>query len=92
MLYSGLRVHEVAVLEISDIAAKEKDTQVIIRGDKGNKFAVVMLGQKHAKNLRKWLRYRKVLEKKLHKESTQLFVSERSPYLSERGIQVCSVS
>ncbi|MCA1202401.1 tyrosine-type recombinase/integrase [Priestia flexa] len=87
MLYSGLRVHEVAALEINDIVAKDKDVQVIIREGKGNKFATVMLVQKHAKNLRKWLRYRKDLEKKIHKESSQLFVSERSPYLSERAIQ-----
>lgn len=87
MLYSGLRVHEVASLEISDIIVKEKDVQVTIREGKGNKFATVILVQKHAKNLRKWLRYRKDLEKKIHKESSQLFVSERSPHLSERGIQ-----
>lgn len=87
MLYSGLRVHEVAVLEINDIAIKEKDVQVIIREGKGGKFGVVMLVQKRSKNLRKWLTYRSGLEKKIHKESTQLFVSERSPYLSERAIQ-----
>lgn len=87
MLYSGLRVHEVAALEINDIVAKDKDVQVIIREGKGNKFAVVVLVQKHDKNLWKWLRHRKELEKKIHKESSQLFVSERSPYLSERTIQ-----
>ncbi len=87
MLYAGLQVHEVSSLEIDDIITKEKDLRVIIRSGKGNKFAIVMLVQKHAKNLRKWLKYRKGLEKKIHKESTRLFVSERSPFLSERGIQ-----
>jgi len=87
MLYSGLRVNEVSSLEINDIITKDKDVQVIIREGKGNKFATVILVQKHAKNLRKWLKYRKNLEKDIHKESTRLFVSERSPFLSERGIQ-----
>lgn len=75
MLYSGLRVNEVSSLEIEDIITKERDFQVIIREGKRDKFAIVMLVQKHAKNLRKWLKYRKGLEKKIHKESTQLFVS-----------------
>lgn len=87
MLYSGLRVHEVASLEIVDIKAKDGDFEVIIREGKGNKYASVLLVQKHAKNLRKWLKFRKSHEKKMYKESPQLFVSERSPFLSERGIQ-----
>jgi integrase/recombinase XerC len=87
MLYAGLRVHEVSSLEINDIITKEKDFEVTIREGKGSKFAVVFLVHKHAKNLRKWLKYRKGLEKKIHNESTRLFVSERSMFLSERGIQ-----
>lgn len=87
MLSAGLRVHEVSSLEIDDIITTEKDYRVIVRSGKGNKFAIVMLVQKHTKNLRKWLKYRKGLEKKIHEESTRLFVSERSPFLSERGIQ-----
>lgn len=87
MLYAGLRVHEVSSLDINDIITKEKDFRVVVREGKGNKFAIVMLVQKHTKNLRKWLKYRKGLEKEIHKESTRLFVSERSPFLSERGIQ-----
>ena len=87
MLYTGLRVNEVASLEIDDIQPKDSDIQVIVREGKGNKYAAVMLVQKHARNLRKWLKYRRSLEKKIYKESTQLFVSERSPYLTERGIQ-----
>ena len=82
MLYSGLRVNEVSSLEINDIITKDKDVQVIIREGKRNKFATVILVQKHAKNLRKWLKYRKSLKKDIHKESTRLFVSERSPFLS----------
>lgn len=87
MLYSGLRVHEVVSLEIDDIQAKDGDFEAIIREGKGNKYASVMLVQKHSKNLRKWLKYRKSLEKKMYKDSTYLFVSERSPFISERGIQ-----
>ncbi|MBT2641723.1 tyrosine-type recombinase/integrase [Bacillus sp. ISL-41] len=87
LLYSGLRVHEVTSLEVNDIQAKERDFKVIIREGKGNKYAAVLLVQKHTRNLRKWLKYRKSLEKKVHKDSSQLFVSERSPFLSERGIQ-----
>ena len=87
MLYAGLRVHEVSSLDINDIITKDKDFRVVVREGKGNKFAIVMLVQKHTKNLRKWLKYRKGLEKKIHNESTRLFVSERSMFLSERGIQ-----
>ncbi|AEH46356.1 integrase [Geobacillus sp. NFOSA3] len=87
MLYSGLRVNEVSSLEINDIITKDKDVQVIIREGKGNKFATVILVQKHAKNLRKWLKYRKGLDKDIHKSSPRLFVSERSPFFTERGIQ-----
>ncbi|MCI1593575.1 MULTISPECIES: tyrosine-type recombinase/integrase [Bacillaceae] len=60
---------------------------MITRESKGNKFATILLVQKHARNLRKWLKYRKNLEMYIHKESTRLFVSERSPFLSELGIQ-----
>lgn len=87
MLFTGLRVHEVAALEIDDIVPKESDIQVIVRDGKYNKYAVVLLVRKHSRNVRKWLKYRKGLEKSIYKESSQLFVSERSPYLSERGIQ-----
>lgn len=87
MLYSGLRVNEVTSLEVDDIQPKEGDLQVIIREGKGNKYAVVLLVQKHSKNLRKWLKYRNSLEKPIYIDSPFLFVSERSPFLSERGIQ-----
>jgi integrase/recombinase XerC len=87
MLYAGLRVHEVASLEIDDIKVKDGDFEVIIREGKGNKYASVLLVQKHAKNLRKWLKYRKSLEKKMYKDSPRLFVSERSPFFTERGMQ-----
>lgn len=87
MLYTGLRVNEVASLEITDVQTKESDIEVIVREGKGNKYAAVLLVQKHSRNLRKWIKYRKSLEKKIHKESSRLFVSERSPFLSERGIQ-----
>ncbi|MEK4221685.1 tyrosine-type recombinase/integrase [Bacillus sp. FSL W8-0116] len=49
---------------------------MITRESKGNKFATILLVQKHARNLRKWLKYRKNLEMYIHKESTRLFVSE----------------
>lgn len=87
MLYVGLRVHEVAALEIEDIVPKESDIQVIVKDGKYNKYAVLLLVRKHSRNVRKWLKYRKGLEKKIYQESSQLFVSERSPFLSERGIQ-----
>lgn len=87
MLYVGLRVHEVAALEIDDIVPKESDIQVIVKDGKYNKYAVLLLVRKHSRNVRKWLKYRKDLERKIYKESPKLFVSERSPYLSERGTQ-----
>ncbi|MEN0661097.1 tyrosine-type recombinase/integrase [Caldifermentibacillus hisashii] len=87
MLYTGLRVNEVTSLEIMDVQTKERDIKVIVREGKGNKYATVLLVQKHARNLRKWLKYRKHLVKPIHLESSRLFVSERSPFLSERAIQ-----
>lgn len=87
MLYAGLRVNEVASLELSDIQVKGNDVEIIVRQGKGNKYASVLLVQKYSRNLRKWLKYRQNLEKSTHKESQRLFVSERSMFLTERAIQ-----
>jgi site-specific recombinase XerD len=87
MLYAGLRVNEVASLELTDIQTKGNDIEIVVREGKGNKYASVLLVQKYSRNLRKWLKYRQNLEKSIHRESQRLFVSERSMFLTERAIQ-----
>src|SRR5690606_178276 len=43
MLFTGLRVNEVASLEILDLQNKEGDVQIVVREGKGNKYASVLL-------------------------------------------------
>jgi integrase/recombinase XerC len=87
MLYTGLRVHEVVSLDLDDIQKKDGGFHITIKEGKGHKYASVILVDKHSKNLRKWIRLRKNLDNYIYKKSTKLFVSERSPFFTERGIQ-----
>lgn len=84
MLYAGLRVAEVESLRLDDVAM---NGNVTIREGKKGKYATVTLIEKYIKNLRKWLKYRKALDKDIYQESPYLFVSERSGQLGARAIQ-----
>jgi len=87
MLYGGLRVSEVADLKLDDVKVAS-NLEVTIREGKHGKYATVMMVEKHSKNLRKWLKYRKGLTSETYSSSSYLFVSERAGQLTSRGIQI----
>lgn len=87
MLFAGLRVQEVADLQLDDVSKAGTDLNILIRDGKHGKFAEVTLVSKHAKHLKHWLRIRNKCTKTFHKNSTSLFVSERSSKLTARAIQ-----
>ncbi|PID02469.1 integrase [Sporosarcina sp. P2] len=86
MLYTGLRVQEVADLTVSDVSAEGKHISIIVRDGKRGKYAVVKLIHKYSRNLKKWLQLRKQVSKTIHLDSKSLFVSERSGQLNVRSI------
>lgn len=86
MLYTGLRVQEVADLVVSDVSTEGKHISVIVRDGKRGKYAVVKLIHKYSRNLKKWLQLRDQVSKTVHLDSKYLFVSERSGQLNVRSI------
>ncbi|MDV6378217.1 tyrosine-type recombinase/integrase [Sporosarcina sp. GW1-11] len=86
MLYTGLRVQEVADLVVSDVSSEGKHISVVVRDGKRGKYAVVKLIHKYSRNLKKWLQLRKQVSKTVHLDSKKLFVSERSGQLNVRSI------
>lgn len=87
MLFAGLRVQEVADLQIEDISRQGKDLKIIIRDGKKGKYGEVMIIAKYALNLKKWLQLRKTCDKNEHINSFNLFVSERTGQITTRNIQ-----
>lgn len=85
MLFCGLRVSEVEELKLSDVKING-NIEVTIREGKQGKYAVVMMLNKHSKNLRYWLKYRINLNSEKH-ASPYVFISERAGQFTARGIQ-----
>ncbi len=84
MLYAGLRVGDVAALELHDLALGERSGQVICRRGKGNKQRIVPLPLDARKAMSKYL------ESRPPTGDQKLFVGERGP-LSDDGIRaICS--
>ena len=78
---SGLRLSELARLEMADV--KSGADQVLVTG-KGNKQRIVPIGRKARKALECWIECR---ESMCREGETALFVNERGKRLSVRGIQ-----
>ncbi|ABO49460.1 phage integrase family protein [Desulforamulus reducens MI-1] len=83
MLGAGLRVAEVAALELADIIMSERKGTVIVRKGKGNKYAEVPLNKDVRQALNEYLDIRKTVK---CSDSTFLFLGERGP-IKKRAIQ-----
>ena len=83
LFYScGLRLAEIAALDIADIDFRES---IVTATGKGNKQRLVPLGRLAHKALTDWLRERLQLIK--HPDETAVFVSQQGNRLSHRSIQ-----
>ena len=84
MLFGGLRVSDVAGLEIDDVVISERSGQLTCRRGKGNKQRIVPLPLEARRALSKYM------ESRPPSESNAVFVGERGP-LTEDGIRaICS--
>ena len=69
-LYSGLRVGEMAAIQIGDIVCNEQDPYIIVRKGKGNKKRTVFIYKKLAKHLKEFINYKsETLKQAIDKES-----------------------
>jgi len=78
MLYAGLRVEEVSLLDLDDITLNERSGSVRIRHGKGDKERILPLFPPVRKALASWLDVRPA------STSQALFTGKRSPRLSTR--------
>jgi len=78
MLYAGLRVAEVAALDIDDIIIKPRSGTVRVRSGKGDKERIVPINLPARKALASWLDVRPA------SISQALFTGKRSPRLTTR--------
>lgn len=84
MLWGGLRVSDVAGLELDDLAISERSGQVVCRHGKGNKQRIVPLPLEARRVLGQYL------ESRPPSDSNAVFLGERGP-LTEDGIRaICS--
>ena len=79
-LNSGLRVSEIANLQIEDLHTTKGNSQIFIREGKGRKSRLVMVGKDLRRHLKKFLTSQ-------HTESPYLFISERSLQMTTTAIQ-----
>ncbi len=77
---SGLRLSELANLDLTDINLK--DASVLIRKGKGNKQRLLPLGSKAISAIQKWLQYRENMNE------SALFLSKQGKRLGQRSIQL----
>ena len=82
MLQAGLRVNEVAALDVSDITSTHQGLHIIVRGAADDRYREVPLNEPLARALREYLEVRPALP-----EVMRLFVSQRGQPLSSRSIQ-----
>jgi site-specific recombinase XerD len=82
MLQAGLRVNEVAALDLRDIASTHRGLQLIVRGAADDRYREVPLNEPLARALREYIEVRPAL-----REIKHLFVSQRGQPLSTRSIQ-----
>ncbi len=78
---SGLRLSELAALEVDEIDMTAGQTRVVGKGDKER---IVPVGRKAVKAIKEWIAVRGELAEL---EETALFVNQKGKRLSTRGIQ-----
>lgn len=89
ILYTGLRVSEVAAIKLCDLKINtNQNVEITIRDGKRGLYNTVILVKKHSKYLINWLKLRKELKNSVQNKSEYAFVSQKSERLSERGIQL----
>lgn len=81
MLFAGLRVEEVSLLDVEDVTLRERSGSVRIRSGKGNKERIVPLNLPVRKALASWLDMRPA------SVSTALFTGKRSARLTTRQLE-----
>jgi integrase/recombinase XerC len=81
LLYTGLRVGEVAALRLDDVALNGKAAKVIVRSGKGMKYRELPLHKEARQALAAYLKARP------SDQGDQLFLGQRGP-LGARGIQM----
>jgi integrase/recombinase XerC len=81
LLYTGLRVGEVASLHVADVVLNDRSGKVIVRSGKGRKYREVPL-HKEARNA-----VATYLEVRPQEQGESLFLGQRGP-LGPRGIQM----
>lgn len=84
MMQAGLRVEEVANLELRDIEVNCRSGKIIVRHGKRDKYREVPLNKDAREAIKE---YRRVRENHKYKGSQFLFVSERSPQMTVRALQ-----
>lgn len=82
MLQAGLRVHEVATLQMSDLFSMRRAIRLQVRGNRCSAQRVVPLNSVAARALQEYLAVRPAIPRIAH-----LFVSQRGQPLSMRSIQ-----
>ncbi len=82
MLQAGLRVNEVAAVEVGDIISTREGLRLIVRGAANDHYREVPVNEILARALREYLEVRPSLP-----ETQRLFVSQRGQPLSTRSIQ-----
>lgn len=84
MLQAGLRISEVAALNLDDLNLKYKrDEEVIVRQGKGNKFRAVPMNKDLLGAVKAWLEVRGEDQD----GSRAVFLSERKTRITDRGIR-----
>lgn len=86
LLYTGLRVSEVAALRVEDAVLNERSGKVIVRSGKGRKYREVPLHRETRGSLQSYLEVR-LDGGGGDKPGSYLFVGQRGP-LGVRGIQM----
>ncbi len=82
MLQAGLRVNEVAALNVSDLISTHEGMRLSVRGAANDHYRQVPLNETLSRALREYLQVRPALPEVEH-----LFVSQRGQPLSTRSIQ-----
>lgn len=82
MLQAGLRISEVAALNLDDVSMKQqRDRTVIVRQGKGGKFRPIPMNKDLATALISWLEVRGDIKEEA------IFLSERKTRITDRGIR-----
>lgn len=85
-LSAGLRVSELAALQVGDLAVGHGQAEILVRNGKGGKTRLVKIGPDLKAHLREFLAWKAALGEPLAQDAP-LFASERARAYTTRGIQ-----